>query len=68
MKICKRSKISCIGIGVIVAAIFFVAPASSPAGAIELGYANFFPPTHVQAKLGVNINERLWQQIQNPGS
>lgn len=52
MRICKRSKTSCIGIGLIMAAIFFIAPALSPAGTIELGYANFFPPTHVQAKLG----------------
>jgi TRAP-type transport system periplasmic protein len=52
MRISKQSLSICIGIGLVVAAVFISIPASSQAGAIELGYANFFPPTHVQAKLG----------------
>jgi len=42
----------CIGL-MLFAALVLMAPANSCMAAdIELGYANFFPPTHVQAKLG----------------
>jgi len=47
-----RSVGVCIGIMVLVATVFMAAPAPCTAADIELGYANFFPPTHVQAKLG----------------
>ena len=47
-----RSVGVCIGVIAFVTAVLTARPAPCLAANIELGYANFFPPTHVQAKLG----------------
>jgi TRAP-type C4-dicarboxylate transport system substrate-binding protein len=40
------------GMMVFLMAFCIALPGTAPAADIELGYANFFPPTHVQAQLG----------------
>ena len=53
-----------VGIGLALGLVCSFNPAPAGAETIELGYANFFPPTHIQAKLGASWAKEIEKRTQ----